>query len=350
MSTVVESLAVVTGCSSCLTTIGADQVISSSRLSPKIPDLAVLALDSLIIMSADWYRKSTNNNPDIIVTLLADGYRAQQVWEHKCNEDRYVSQPPQATNRGSPEHRIREITPSPDDLQSVLSPATQLTFSKPPKNPEIGYLLGSDEKACDMVLGFSDDCISRHMYCISFNEYNEVVMKSWSRNDTEVSYIIKGKIQQAKRKIFTWTFLPEVGSILVDAAQRIKFSVIVPTHTTDKTAYEANCRNFMKLANSASHTLNQLNFSSGLETRPATGTASSHAAPEPPFYLQLEKIGDGGFGVVYKARSMPDGGTVAVKRFKSKSAWSLECNTVRALVKFPHVSTSVSPIMYHIRH
>ena len=306
------------------------------------------------VMSTKRYKIATNNNPDIIVTLVADGYRALQMWENTYNESRYISNSSQATNGGmrptdpslrdispSPEDTFRETTPSGDDLalDPVPEPAVQFAFSKPPKNPELGFLLGSDEEVCDMFLGSSDDCISRRMLSISFNEYNEVILNSTSGNKTQVSYSIDG-IQSATRKTFTWVFPIEVEKIFVNVAGRIQFWVVVPTHELDKAAYEANCREFKKLADSASHTLSLLNFSSRPDTRFASGAASTLVTTEPPFYLRTVKIGEGGFGAVYKGRSMPDGGIVAVKRFRSKDAWTLEADVLQKLSKTPHVSTA----------
>lgn len=94
----------------------------------------------------------------------------------------------------------------------------------------------------------------------------------------------------------------------------------------------------MKLADSASGTSNLLNLSS----RPDTETSQTKA--EPPFYLRTGRIGNGGFGVVYKARSMPDGGTVALKSYTSKNAWSLEADVLRKLSKTPHVS--ITPCLF----
>lgn len=120
----------------------------------------------------------------------------------------------------------------------------------------------------------------------------------------------------------------------------IKFSVEVPTHRTDKMAYEANCRNFMKQAKDAILTMNVLGLSTRPKTQLASGGRTSDATAEPPFYLRTGKLGEGGFGMVYKARSMPSGEVVAVKKFKSKNAWTLETDVLRKLSETPHVSSA----------
>lgn len=287
---------------------------------------------------------TTDSNPDIIITLVAHGHRAHDVWADPQNESFYLPPSSQANNGGprevvvSPDDCFRALTPSPDEpgLVKASEPALQITFSKKPKNPGLGYVLGSDRENCDIFLGSTDDLISHQMFAISFNQYNEVIMETSSRNGTVVTY----GTQIAKRKNFTWIFPPGQKSIFVNAAETIKFTVEVPTHETDKAVYGANCRNFMTLANSTNLTMNLLNFSSRPDTGLASGAATRHATTEPPFYLQIGKLGKGGCGAVYKARAMPGGATVAVKTFKSKTVGALEVGVLRKLSETPHVSTA----------
>ena len=293
-------------------------------------------------MLSEKHKRATDNNPDIIVTLVADGIRAPEVWKDTFNESRYLPRAPQVTNGGqreldtSTESNVRGASP-PDDhhsLAPVMEPALQLTFSNPPKNPEIGYLLGSDKEICDVFLGSWDDAISPCMFSISFNQFDEVILQSSSTNKTQVSYSIDGT-KEVTRENFTWTFPPEVQNIHVTVAHDgIQFFVVVPTHEKDKADYDANCQEFKKLAHSANHTSSQ----PGILL--ARGTATPQATAEPPFYLRTAKIGDGGFGVVYRARSMPHGGLVAVKTFKSKDTWQLEADILKKLSEIPHVSTA----------
>lgn len=119
------------------------------------------------------------------------------------------------------------------------------------------------------------------------------------------------------------------------------FSVEVPAHKTDKMAYETNCRNFMKQAEKATLTMNLLDLSSQADTKLASAALeTSQATAEPRFYLEGKQIGEGGFGSVHKARSMPDGMTVALKKFKAKKAWTLETDVLRRLAETPHVGTA----------
>lgn len=286
-----------------------------------------------------------DSNPCIILTLVAHGHRAHALWADKHNKAFYIPPTSQATT-GVPREKVvnskdisRALTPSPEDpsIVKMSEPKLQITFSNMPKNPSVGYLLGSDRETCDIFLGSLDDCISHQMMTITFNEYNEVVMKSSSRNETVVAY----GGQKGKRKNFIWIFPAQEEGISVHAAKSIKFVVEVPKHETDKVAYVANCSNFMKLVNSTSQTMNLLNDSNRPDTELASGAETPHAIAEPPFYLRTARLGSGGFGVVYKARSMPDGGTVALKKFKSKNAWTLEAGVLRKLSKTPHVSTTL---------
>ena len=298
-------------------------------------------------MLEDKYQLATDNKPDVILTLVADCARASEVWEHLFNESRYLPHAPQATNRD-----IRELELGPDDdlfcektppskqAKPKKEPGLQLTFSKPPKNPALGYLLGNDEEVCDVYLGSTEDAISACMLSISFNEDNELILRSSNSpeiNSTRVTYSIDGR-QQATRKNFSWILFSEVQDLHVNVADRIDFWVVIPKHVTDQAAYQANCRNFKSLADSATDPLSLPSGWSLPNATPASGVATSQARAEPPFYLRTAVIGDGGFGVVYKARSMPDGRIVAMKTFKSKDAWTLEANVLRNISRTPHVS------------
>ena len=103
-----------------------------------------------------------------------------------------------------PENGKRPRAPDPKDPSQVKTrePALQIAFSKKPKNPELGYVLGSDRALCDLFLGYTNDCISERMFAISFTQNNEVIMKSWSRLAIAVSY----GSQSEERGVFTWIF------------------------------------------------------------------------------------------------------------------------------------------------
>lgn len=294
-------------------------------------------------MSKDQWKAATGNNPNIIVTLVGRNFRTNAVWADPHNESFYLPPWSQATH-GRPREVInksqngsRQLTPDANDpnLLRATEPALQITFNKKPKNPELGYLLGSDRKLCDIFLGCADDCISERMFTMSFNQYNEVIMRSLPKHDVLVSY---GK-QQEKRRNFTWIFPSDQENIFVEAGPTIAFTVEIPLHNTDKESYEANCSKFMKLVNTASEASNVLNPSSRPGTEVASQAMIAQAPAERPFYIRTVKLGDGGFGKVHKARSMPDGRTVAVKRFKSKTAWRLEADVFQKIARTPHVST-----------
>lgn len=288
---------------------------------------------------------TTDNNPNIILTLVAQSHRAHNVWADPHNESFYLPPVSQAIDGDPPEVDVspddcfRQVTPSTDDpgLLKTTEPKLQITFSRLPKNPGVGYLLGSDRELCDICLGPIEDRISHGMYAISFNQNNEVVMKSSSGNPTVVTY----DRQTEERRNFTWIFPSDQKKIFVNAGGTIKFDVEVPTHDTDTAAYEANCQMFKELAESASHRINILSLSSQPNTNQASGAATPRAKTEPPFYLQGEELSTGGFDTVYKGRAIPHGGTVAVKCFKSKDACILEAGILRTLSKTPHVSTAL---------
>ena len=286
-------------------------------------------------MAADQGKMATDNNPNIIVTLVARSHRAYEAWADPHNEPFYI--PPKSHARDGrpregtvgPNDDVRQPTPDEDDPNMIdpSEPALQITFSMKPRNPELGYLLGSDRKVCDIFFGSTDDWISQRMFIINLNQYNEVTMTSLTNANVVVSY---GK-QQGTRRKFTWLFPPEQKSIFVKATKAIEFTVEVPTHKTDQESYKSNCRELLELANRA-------------------GRTTSQATRDRPFYLRTVKIGDGGYGKVHRARSMPDGRVVAVKQFKSKRAFALEADVLRKIATTPHVSTRLlyfrNPLTY----
>ena len=291
------------------------------------------------------WKAATINKPHIIATLVAHSHRAFTVWADPHNKPFYLRPLSQAVDGrlrkmvvNPVDGKARQVTPEADDHNRIKpsEPALQITFERKPKHPELGYLIGSDRDLCDIFLGSADDLISQFMFTMSFNQYNEVMMTSVSKNDIIVSY---GK-QEVRRRNFNWIFPSTKKSIFVTASEEIRFTVVVPAHVTDRQSYETNCRNFMCLANSAANILNLPNLPSQSLVGPASGVATSQAPMESPFYLRKRELGGGSFGKVYKARSVPDGKIVAVKRFKSKSAWKLEARVFRKIAKTPHVSTA----------
>ena len=282
-------------------------------------------------MATDQYKLATDNDPNIIVTLISQGHRTGTVWAHPYNESFYLPPLCQATSKIPreiqvyPKDPFREVTPDDEDPTFIKpsEPSLQITFSRKPKNPGLGYLLGSEPELCDIFLGSLDDSISQQMFTISLNKHNEVILTSLSRKQTSVTY---GN-QEAKRRNFTWIFPPKQRSISVQASQSIKFIVEIPTHETDKPAYEANCRTFKNC-----------------RSEPDNGLASRGGSTDQPFFLRTHKIGDGGFGVVFKARSMPDGRSVAIKEFKTKAAWTLEADVLKRLSSTPHVG--IKPFVF----
>ena len=283
---------------------------------------------------------ATNNNPNIIVTLVARSHRACDAWADPHNKPFYI--PPKSPGRdqrprevvGSSASDARQRTPDANDPSMIepSEPALQITFSSRPKNPALGYLLGSDRTVCDIYFGSTEDWISKKMFILAVNQYHQVTMTSLNNEKILVSY----DKQKEERRKFTWIFPAEQESIFVKATKAIRFTVEVPTHDTDKATYDDKCGFFLWRARF--NRFYDLNYSNQPGTGPQSGATT--LSRQQPFYLRTVKLGSGGFGKVHKAISMPDGRIVAVKRFKSKNAWALEADILRKISQTPHVRTT----------
>ena len=289
---------------------------------------------------SDW-KSATNNNPNIIVTLVPRTDEASRAWADSHNAPFYIPPKSQASDTAPRTVAVgpKGATKRPPDTSdpktvNPCKPALQVTFSSQPKNPGTGFLLGNDREVCDIFLGSKDDKISERMFVITFNKYNDVVLKSLSDAKIVVSY----DEQEEERKNFTWILVEEQKRILVSVTRAIQFTIEVPKHDIDKEAYYSNCRKFRELANSASRALNLRDPSSQPGTALASGRTTSEATKIRPFYLRTAKLGEGTYGSVHSARSMPSGKTVAVKVFESRSALAVEAKILKKICKAPHVS------------
>ena len=263
-----------------------------------------------------------SNNPDVIVTLVAQG-NARRMWAHSHNEPFYIPPTSPGRNEGS-----REVIGSSE-------PALQITFSRKPKNPALGYLLGRDRNICDIFIESTVEMIRDRMFIIAVNQHNQVIMTSLTDEKISVSY---GKQRQTRRK-FTWIFPAEQKNICVEATEFLSFTVEVPTHDTDKATYENNCRTFLAHARFC-RLDDRLKNSNQPGTGLQSGAITSQTSRQRPVYVRTVKLGAGGYGKVYKAISMPEGRTVAVKRFEDKDAWDLEVDILRKISETPHVRTT----------
>ena len=126
------------------------------------------------------------NNPNIIVTLVAQD-NARHMWAHPHNEPFYIPPTSPGRNAGS-----REVI-------GFSEPALQITFSRKPKNPALGYLLGRDRNICDIFLGSLVEMIRDKMFIIAVNQRNQVIMTSLNDDEISVSY----GTQQETRRNFT---------------------------------------------------------------------------------------------------------------------------------------------------
>lgn len=80
-------------------------------------------------------------------------------------------------------------------------PALQLLFKDVPKDCTKGFVMGSDTKTCDVLLGDFGEWISEQMLVFTYQKDHQLVMKVTADRETSVKFNYQ---EEAKRKDFTW--------------------------------------------------------------------------------------------------------------------------------------------------
>lgn len=123
------------------------------------------------------------NDPRLIVTLVAVSPTAERAWNRPENHDR--CEPAPESDGGIEDIPSRGTTPAGtgEDTSKI-----HLTFDKKPKNLEKGFVFGSDQQKCDVLLGGYVAGFSRQHFRIAFNARGQVILKDTSRKVTYIDY------------------------------------------------------------------------------------------------------------------------------------------------------------------
>lgn len=262
------------------------------------------------------------------------------MWAYSHNSSRYLSASPATQDPGTmlpgstSVHAIEEPTNDSVDSESgtedETEPALQFLFNNRPKCSSTGFVLGSDDESCDVLLGELSDQINEQMVVFTFNEYHELVMNVTANIETSVCY--QGH-KKATRRRFSWIFPHNHSTTRVKVGRVLEFDIVLPSYCVNKNIYRQNCASFLISAAATSLSANSHN-TKGIEVNEET------SRPSDPFYLRGEELGNGSYGSVYKVRRMPDGMTFAGKEFFNKRSFDQEVKMLRKVCETPNVSTN----------
>ena len=288
----------------------------------------------------DW--KENNQSPNLAFTLVAGNERAKQMWADPYNSSRYV--PASFTRKG------RKDPSAGDDSLDVpesenkndqskakgkkdTEPALRFLFNNWPKDFAKGYVLGSDDKSCDALLGDPGDQISEQALAFTFNQQHELVMNVTSDKRTSVTF---NEQKVARRTRFSWIFPRAKRNIRVLVEGVLEFEVLLPKYGIyNKDEFHRNCESFLNSAAGGIPPGGDLEFNSTAIAGQASGTPS----PWEPFYLRGTILGSGAYGDVQKVLRMPDGKVFAAKSFKHQDvSFRQEVDMFKKVCRTFHVS------------
>ncbi len=276
-----------------------------------------------------------NHDPNIAFTLVAKKEMARQMWSVKHNESRYV---PSTFTRQKPEDQQFKATVSarPDagndqdqiavNEAEATEPVLRFRFNDGPKNFAKGFVLGSDAKQCDALVGDPGGHISEQMLAFTFNKDHQLIMNVSSSKWTKWTFVTFNDQKVAQREQFSWIFPRHQNMIRVKAAGVLEFDVVLPKYGINEINADQNIETFLNLAASEGVLGHNLDVT------------ADYLYPPDPFYLQEEKLGSGSYGDVVKVLRMPDGKHLAAKKFQNKSSFLKEVDILKKVCKIPHVS------------
>ena len=192
-----------------------------------------------------------------------------------------------------------------------------LTFNKPPKDPLIGWQLGTNKDLSDVLLGHRGTAgISGRQFNITVDERGWIFLQDYySLHGTAVSYN-HGK-QDEVRKKETWilsrgpgtrTLWKDVTIHTGGMAIKIEF----PNQQVGPPEYVENLRAFFERSQTALPSVEALEF----DSYPTTTAPSQPQTPgQRPIYLDDGLIGQGTFGEVRRVIKVRDGKVYAAKTF-----------------------------------
>ncbi|KAL8856088.1 MAG: hypothetical protein Q9178_007283 [Gyalolechia marmorata] len=266
-------------------------------------------------------------NPRLITTLVAGDALAERAWIRPENEDR--CQPASKSDDRNVDIPSRGTTPGISDTAEALVSKIHLSMDHGPKNPDKGFVFGSDPVRCDVVIG-EWPAFSREHFRITFNARGDVILKDTSRFPTSVNYKHEAP---SSRNHFTWVLLDDYENIHVTLncgkPNQLIFKIERPHNRKHcLSQYEAYREIYL---NRERHSTLPLMGQLGVESQQPTATVTASESPrQHSIYLKQAKLGAGTFGTVYKVVDVSTGSVYAGKASHDGS-WHNEINIMRRL-------------------
>jgi hypothetical protein len=247
------------------------------------------------------YRPPTSTHPRFVTIAVTRGFSssgAQQPTHTSSHSLCFPSYPlststyPRFTTGAwrrpihTSSHSLSSSRLAPHRLQLTLDPSS----SQSPKDTQLGFVFGTDEECCDVLL-LGVEGISKRHFCVTFDKKRRVVLRDISDYGTRVSYGGQGEAQL--RRNFTWILFDNLDDIQVilgpNDNYKIRFKVELELHndcndTYCKVKYHDNIDDYI------------LNL----------GSTDS-------IYYRVKEIGKGGFAIVNEVLDVSTGLTLAGK-------------------------------------
>lgn len=261
-------------------------------------------------------------DPNLILTLKPTSKRAILAFGLAFNEKRYIPPPPDPP---LPVSTSRETTPSTaqNDGTEYSDSQIRLTFDREPKDIEQGFVFGSDQAACDVLLGHSSQGISRQEFRITLDTHGRPILEAVSQSHSmTVSYDTQGKDQ--KRRLFKWILFQ--GHQIVIKISNLKLEIDVAEHNSCQEEYQQHVLSFLADSRpNATAPLERL----GIDSLDSTAAQSPPLSPrQRPIYFKEKELGRGEFGRVYTTIDVSTGHVYASKQF-DKGHWHDEVEAVK---------------------
>lgn len=291
----------------------------------------------------DWQKN--NQDPNLAFTLVARNEAAKQMWADPHNGLMYI--PASFIRREPGNQSLGKSTPTQQDFENNnnqlgpkknadTEPALRFLFNAWPKDSAKGFVLGSCDKLCDVLLGDTGDFSSEQTLAFTFNEYHELIMNVTSDDPIRVKF--NGQ-KGAERNRFTWICPRGQEPIRVSVADLLEFDIVLPKYGINNSKFHENCESFLSRGAHEDLPADGLGMNSTAVARQASGTSE----PQESFYLRGKKLGSGSYGDVYEALRMPDRKVCAAKRFKDIESFRQEVDILKKVCVPYHVSTTWMP-------